>query len=137
MSSDDVTNEPGSNEFEQHARGTLEASVTRVNAHVRSRLNQARHAALEEVAVRPRSFWRNHRLMPATGAVAAAALVALVLTTRYGAERVLPVSDNGQSAYEDIELLADTEGLDLVEGWDGAFYEWAAAQSDDGEGTTG
>jgi hypothetical protein len=31
---------------------------------------------------------------------------------------------------EDIDLLADGEALDLLEGWDGSFYEWAAAQTD-------
>jgi hypothetical protein len=34
-------------------------------------------------------------------------------------------------AVEDLDLLADAEGLDLVEGWDGpGFYEWAADQTD-------
>jgi hypothetical protein len=134
---DDLTNKPGAKEFEHHARGVLEATVTRVNARVRSRLNQARHAALEEIAARPPSFWRRPALMPATGAVAAAMLVALILTTRQGGERALPVSDGGQTAYEDIEMLADTEGLDLIEGWDSGFYEWAAAQSEDADRTSG
>jgi hypothetical protein len=31
---------------------------------------------------------------------------------------------------EDMDLLADSEALDLVEQGDGSFYEWAAAQSD-------
>jgi len=34
---------------------------------------------------------------------------------------------------EDIDLLADSEGLDLVQNGDGSFYEWAAAQTDNGE----
>ncbi len=29
-----------------------------------------------------------------------------------------------------MDLLADSEALDLVEQGDGSFYEWAAAQSD-------
>jgi anti-sigma-K factor RskA len=130
---DDLTK---SSEFERHAQGLLEESALRVDARVRSRLNQARHAALEEIAARPKSFWRNPVLVPASGAVAAAVLVAVLLTTRHG-PRALPAGE--QSAYEDIELLADTEGLDLIEGWDGSFYEWAAAQDgeDGGDGTTG
>ena len=123
-------------EFEAHAKSTLEESVTRVNARARSRLNQARHAALEEIAARPRSFWRNPALMPATGAVAAAVVVAFMLSTRHGAEHGLPSSE-GQSGYEDIEMLADTEGLDLVEGGDGGFYEWAAAEGDAADGPSG
>jgi hypothetical protein len=34
---------------------------------------------------------------------------------------------------EDIDLLSDSEGLDLVQNGDGSFYEWAAAQTDNGE----
>ena len=129
MSANDDTKQT---EFEQHAQRLLEDSVTRVDARVRSRLNQARHAALEEIAARRRSFWRSPLIMPASGAVAAAALVAIVLTSH-------PREAGEQSAYEDIELLADNEGLDLIEGWDeGSFYEWAAAQEgEDGDGTSG
>jgi anti-sigma-K factor RskA len=127
---DDLTKQ---SEFERRAHGVLADSVTRVDARVRSRLNQARHAALEEIAARRRSFWRSPVLMPASGAVAAAAVVAILLTTHQG-QRV----SGEQSAYEDIELLADNEGLDLIEGWDeGSFYEWAAAQSEDSDGTSG
>jgi len=132
MSADDDTKP---SEFEQHTRRVLEDSVTRVDARVRSHLNQARHTALEEIAARRRSFWRNPLIMPASGAVAAAALVALVLTSHRGAEGPLP---GEQSAYEDIEMLVDNEGLDLIEGWDeGSFYEWAAAQGEDIDGTSG
>lgn len=138
MSADDEMAKPS--EFEQHAKAMLEESVTRVDARVRSRLNQARHAALDEIAARPKPFWRNPVLMPASGGVAAAALVAILLIARHGPEHGVPGGE--QSAYEDIELLADTEGLDLIENWDeGSFYEWAAAQGDDktedGDGTSG
>lgn len=124
-------------ELEQRTHGLLEESVLRVDARVRSRLNQARHAALEEIAARPRSFWRGPALMPATGALAAAAVVVLMLSIHRGPEHGVPGSEGGQTAYEDIELLADTEGLDLIEGWDGSFYEWAAAQTEDSDGASG
>ena len=130
MSAEDDTKQ---SEFERRTHEVLAESVTRVDARVRSRLNQARHAALEEIAARRRSFWRSPVLMPASGAVVAAAVVAILLTTHHGQR--MP---GEQSAYEDIELLADNEGLDLIEGWDeGSFYEWAAAQSEDGDGTSG
>jgi ferric-dicitrate binding protein FerR (iron transport regulator) len=122
-------------EFEQRASAKLDESVTRVSARVRSRLNQARQTALAEVASHPRSFWRRPTFVPATGAVAAAALVALVLTAHFRADHTLPLAEGGQ-AFDDIEMLADTEGLDLAEN-DGNFYEWAAAQSDAGDGTSG
>ena len=58
MSADD-RNSP----FEQSSQALLGESVTRVSGRVRSRLNQARHAALAEIeTARPRPFWR----MPAT-----------------------------------------------------------------------
>jgi hypothetical protein len=120
-------------EFEQHARAVLDESVTRVSGGVRSRLNQARQAAIAESGSRPRSFWRLPALMPAAGAVAAAALVAAVLLNSVGGERGFPVGEAGQTAYEDIEMLSDHDGLELVENWDGSFYEWAAAAGEEGD----
>jgi len=123
-------------EFEQRASALLGESVTRVNGRVRSRLNQARQAAVAEIGASRRSFWRSPAFMPATGAVAAAALVALLVTAHYRAERTLPLAD-GQN-FDDIEMLADTEGLDLLEN-EGTFYEWAAGQSEQSstDGTSG
>jgi anti-sigma-K factor RskA len=131
MSADEIQTK----EFEQRASAMLDESATRVNARVRSRLNQARQAALAEVASSRRSFWRAPAFVPATGAVAAAALVALVLTAHFRADRTLPLAEGGQ-AFDDIEMLADAEALDLAEN-DGTFYEWAAGQSEDGDGTSG
>jgi hypothetical protein len=125
-------------EFEERARALLDESVTRVDARVRSRLNQARHAALEEIATRRRSFWRAPLFMPATGAVAAAVLVAIVLTAQFRGDGTLPVGEGGQAAFDDIEMLADNDGLDLIENWDGGFYEWAASEGDEHvDGTSG
>jgi anti-sigma-K factor RskA len=123
-------------EFEQRARAALGESVTRVNGRVRSQLNQARQAAIAEIAAGRRSFWRSPAFMPATGAVAAAVLVALLVGAHFRADRPLPLAD-GQNL-DDMEMLADTEGLDLLEN-EGTFYEWAAGQSEQGstDGTSG
>jgi hypothetical protein len=130
------TDEAQTTEFERRASAMLGESLTRVNGRVRSRLNQARQVAVAEIAAGRRSFWRVPALMPATGAVAAAVLVALLVTAHYRAERSLPTAD-GQ-AFDDIEMLADAEGLDLLEN-EGTFYEWAAGQSDEAsaDGTSG
>ena len=114
--------------FERNARAVLTESVLRIDARTRSRLNQARHAALAEAARPRRSFLRSFTLMPAAGA-AAAVLVAVTLWHHQ------PMSDTTASegqhlAVEDMDLLADSEALDLVEQGDGSFYEWAAAQGD-------
>jgi hypothetical protein len=124
-------------EFEQRASEVLGESVTRVDARVRSRLNQARHAALEEIAQGHRSFWRRPVLMPATGAVAAAAVVAFVLGAHFRGEHGSVLAEDGQNTFDDIEMLADRDGLDLAENYDGGFYEWAAEAGDDGDGTSG
>jgi hypothetical protein len=120
--------------FEEQTRAVLTESVTRIDGRIRSRLNQARHAAIAEVAQpvrRPRFF-----LMPAAGAVAAAVLVAMVLW-QHPREAALPVSDGGQVVAEDLDLLADSDGLDMLQESDGAFYEWAAAQADANAETSG
>ena len=117
-------------QFERNARMVLEESVSRIDARTRSRLNQARQKALEAAATRRRPrWWSSFALMPAASAAAAALLVTLVLWHRQP-QGEPPVLEGQRSAVEDIDLLADGEALDLLEGWDGPFYEWAAAQTD-------
>src|SRR5689334_14152765 len=108
-------------EFERQTRALLEDSVSRVDGRIRSRLNQARHAALAEASRRP-SLWQRFSLMPATGVVAAATLVAFVLWPHAHHGDSMP-SEGGH--VEDLELLADSDALDLVsdESDGGAFYE--------------
>jgi cytochrome c-type biogenesis protein CcmH/NrfG len=110
-------------EFERNARAVLEESLARVDGRTRSRLNQARQLAVESVGMRHRPRWRTFALMPA-GAVAAALVLAVMLWHHEPTVRESP------AAVEDMDLLADADGLELVEGWDGPFYEWAADQTD-------
>jgi hypothetical protein len=118
--------------FERNARTVLEHSVARIDGRTRSRLNQARQAALEAAATRRPAWWRGLTLMPAAGAVAAAVLVSVMLLRGHPGA-VPPVTAEAQhSEVEDLDLLADKDGLDLMEGGDGSFYEWAAAQTDNG-----
>jgi len=117
-------------DFERNARVVLGESLGRVDARTRSRLNRARQAALEAAAVRRRPRWRGFALMPAAGAVAAALLVTVLLWHRQPTGVELPLLEGRNASVEDMDMLADGEALDLMEGWDGPFYEWAAAQSD-------
>jgi hypothetical protein len=118
-------------DFERNVRAVLEHSVTRIDARTRSRLNQGRQAALE-AATRRRAWWRSLTLMPAAGALAAAVLVSVMLWQRH--PDTAPVqAENQRITAEDMDLLADKDALDLMEGGDGSFYEWAAAQTDNGE----
>ena len=115
-------------DFERNARVLLEESVSRIDGRTRSRLNHARHAALEAAAAPRRAWrWRSYTLMPAAG-VAAALLVTLVLFNREPSVES-PVLE-GQHAVEDMDLLADSEGLELMDGWDGPFYEWASTENE-------
>jgi hypothetical protein len=119
-------------QFERNARAILEESARRIDARTRSRLNQARHAALAAAGTRRRAWWAGFTLMPAAGAVAAALLVAVVLWHREPAGTEPLALDGQHPAVEDMELLTDNDSIDLMEEWDGSFYEWAAAQSDGG-----
>ena len=115
-------------EFERNARVLLGESVSRIDGRTRSRLNQARHAALEALAPRRPAWWRsNYTLMPTAGA-AVALLLALALWHREPSVES-PVLE-GQHAVEDMDLLADSEALELLEGWDGPFYEWATNENE-------
>jgi hypothetical protein len=121
-------------EFERNARTVLEESVRRIDGRTRSRLNQARQAAVAVAAARRTSWWSGLTLMPAAGAATAALLVAVVLWQRQPAGE-LPLLEAPRAAaehagVEDMDLLADSEAMELMEGWDGSFYEWAAAQND-------
>ena len=124
-----VTSDP--TEFERSARAALEESVARIDARTRSRLNQARQRAVEAVSGGYRPWWRSFALMPA-GAMAAALLVAVMLWHREPVVGETPILEGHVTAVEDVDLLADADGLDLIEGWDGPFYEWAADQNESG-----
>ena len=123
-------------EFEKRTRELLADSVERVDGRIRSRLNQARHAAIEEATKRP-SPWGRFSLMPAAGAVAAAVLVAFVLWPH--SHRGDSVTEGGgRASVEDLDLLADSDALDLVsdETDTGQFYEWAVDQADSNEASS-
>jgi len=125
-------------DFERLSRQALEESVLRVDGRVRSRLNQARQAAVEAASARRRPlFSRFFTLVPTAGAAAAAVLVTMVLWHR-GPQIELPVPEPDSVHATDLDLLADGEGLDLVQDGDGSgsFYEWAAEQTEAGGSET-
>jgi hypothetical protein len=117
-------------EFERNARVVLDRGISRIDARTRSRLNQARQAAVAAATSRRRPLWlRGPVLMPASG-VAMALLLALVLWHREPSRIDMPIAEAQSSSVEDLDLLADSEALDMLEGWDGPFYEWATSQTD-------
>src|SRR5690242_14091171 len=111
-------------EFEKRAKEVLEESTARLDGRTRSRLTQARHAALAELARPERHWWRTY--VPAGAAAAVAVLAVVILSGRPGGPAAPPVSP-----VDDLELLADAEAQELVDdGEDLEFYEWAAGETE-------
>jgi hypothetical protein len=111
------SNEPGESELERKARALFEDSVERLDARTRSKLTQARNRALDEVgrgAVHRRWIWAP------VGGVALAAIVALGIVLQSGGVR--SGGDTGALALEDIDIVADSEDLEMLE--DVEFYMW-------------
>lgn len=110
--------------IEQQTRSLLLASAEQLPWAVRSRLTQARHAALQV-----RDARRHHRLQrwaPA-GAVAAAALALLVVL---GPHRTRPAAvPVANGALEDIDLLSSDVPLNVDQDVNYEFYEWAVDEA--------
>jgi hypothetical protein len=115
--------------FERRAAQLLRASADEVDGAARSRLARARAAALEP-ATGSRS-WFDFRYLAPAGAVTAAVL-ATVLFIGQGESN--SVNDSSGTALYDMELLADTDALDIAQETDLDFIEWAAAQGEQGGG---
>jgi len=118
-------------ELEQRARALLMGSAENLPGAVRSRLTQARHAA---VAVHHAPLrYRLQRWLPA-GAVAAAALALLVVFVPHGqpasGNAPDPLLSNG-AGVDEIELLSSDVPLNADKDVDYDFYEWAADAADD------
>jgi hypothetical protein len=116
----------GHDALERHGRELLNASADAVDGRVRSRLNQARHAALAELATGARPFRVPGRWLPA-GALALAAVLAVAVWV------ARPVPGSGPQladalVAEDAEMLASSEGPDLYAD-DDDFYEWAGSDT--------
>jgi hypothetical protein len=111
--------EPGP--LEQRAQELLQASADGLDGRIRSRLTQARSAAVEE-ACKSRSpfLWRT--VVPA-GALAGAAALAFVLWS--GAPAPAPASLH---SLDDLDLIVTSESFELLE--DLEFYEWVATDPD-------
>jgi len=112
-----------SDDFEKRTQEVLEESAARLDGRTRSRLTQARHAALAQLNQPERHWWRAY--VPA-GAAAAVAVLAVVIWSGPGGPGSSPVSP-----VDDLELLADAESQEFVDdGEDLEFYEWAAGETE-------
>src|SRR5687768_10742299 len=104
----------------------LRASAEQLDGATRSRLAQARAAALDAPA-RPRS-WLTLRYLAPVGVMASAALATLLLVQSGLSPE--PVNEAAPAALYDMELLADADALELAEESDLEFIEWAAGMAE-------
>ena len=126
MNREDLTLTGQDAEFERRAQALLRESAEALDGRVRSRLTQARFAALGALEARegaPR-FRVPGRWLPA-GALAAAAVLAFAVWLAQPAGTPNAVLAEA-SPVEDAELLASNDGIDLYTD-DADFYEWAGA----------
>ena len=102
-------NEPIPDSLEERGRQLFDASVENVDMRVRSRLNQARHAALE-LAQRPRSPFLRFPVWTSMAGVTAAGVlgIALWLGSPMG-QHALP------GRQREAFMLRNLEGLDVAE----------------------
>ena len=119
-----MSNETDKTPFERRASQVLRDSADSLDAATRSKLTQARHAALGNISARP--AWLDMRVLAPGGAVAAAAVVAMLLWSSAGHR---PAGDSG-GALDDIELIADADAYDISQESDLDFIEWAATMGE-------
>jgi hypothetical protein len=109
--------------FEKRSRALFEDSVENLDMRVRSRLTQARHAALAGTS-RPARF-RARWWTPAAG-LAAAAILGVALWMGTPAQHAVSLTD--AQSIEDLDLLASSEGsgdaIDMLQD-DIEFYDFA------------
>jgi hypothetical protein len=124
--------EKSESRLEQRSRELFDDSVASLDARTRSRLNQARQAALE--AARGHAASGPARWLLPVGS--AAALVLVVLTSvqfmRSGNE-VPVIEEPGMvaSTVDDLEILTSTDELEMLK--DVEFYAWLETQQGMGE----
>jgi poly(3-hydroxybutyrate) depolymerase len=125
-----MVNDPTPDPLEQRSRELFEDSVGRLDARTRSRLNQARQQALNELnRGRTRHYW----LTAPLGGLAAAALIAVVMLT--GRDPAAPAQESATLPLDDFDIVADADSLELLQ--DVEFYSWLAEASGPDANSTG
>jgi hypothetical protein len=125
-------NDPGrqasETEFERNARAMFDASIESLDARTLSRLNHARHRAVEAAGL-SRPGHRNRSYWAPVGALAASVVAAALLLRAPGFDSApnpsaqLPLVPEAEA----VELLAAGEDLELATEADLDFYAWVEA----------
>lgn len=125
-------NEPNESAAEEkfvgQAKSLFDSSVAGLDAASLSRLNQARHAALDSAHGRARSTVMLSRWVPLTGVAAAALLVTMVM-------RAPEIASLPADSVADFEILLEGENFEMYE--DLEFYSWLEPTDLDAYGNAG
>jgi len=125
--------------FEERSRVLFRDSVEGLDFALRSRLTQARHAAVEAASMRRRPwFFRIGVWTPTAGVTAAAILGVFLWVGSPLGQHAVTVAD-GQPNLEDLDIVASSEGsgdtMDMLQD-DVDFYDWANKAESPGSPTS-
>ena len=129
-------NELPHDSFEERAQALFHDSVDGLDFALRSRLTQARTAAIDAASASRRRAWFSRIGVLAPAGVTAAAILGTFLW--FGSplsQRAATVAD-GQSNFEDLELVASmdessADAMDMLQD-DIEFYDWADKAANSG-----
>jgi hypothetical protein len=123
------------NSLEERSRALFHESVDSVDFAIRSRLNQARNAAIEAASPSRRSRFFGFRWWTPAGVTAAAVLGAFLWLGSPLGQHAVTVAD-GQSNLEDLDIVASSEEgagdpMEMLQD-DIEFYDWAEKAANSG-----
>jgi hypothetical protein len=109
-------------DFEQRSRELLQQSAEQLDGTTRSRLTQARHAALDAIKQRQRKGMGGYWLLPATGA--AAAVVAVLFVQQPAPEQVAITTPTSSpvAVIDAMDIVTAEDSLEFYRDVD--FYAW-------------
>ncbi len=114
----------GDEHLEQRARALLQESADQLDGATRSRLTQARHAALDAIKQRQTNVWT--WLLPAAG-VASAAVVAVLLSVNLVQQDAQQMA--ATAVVDELEIVTAEDSLEFYR--DVEFYAWLDTVLDD------
>jgi negative regulator of sigma E activity len=122
--------------FEERSRALFNDSVDGLDFALRSRLTQARNAAIEAASAKRRPWFTRVGVLAPAGMSAAAVLGAVLWLGSPFAQHAVTVNNDGQPNLEDLELVAsDSDAMDMLQD-DVEFYDWADKAASSGPATS-
>jgi hypothetical protein len=122
-------NELPHDSFEERAQALFHDSVDGLDFALRSRLTQARKAAIDAASASRRPAWFSRIGVLAPAGVSAAAILGAFLWFGSPLSQHAATVADGQSNFEDLELVASmdegsSDAMDMLQD-DIEFYDWA------------